>query len=297
MKRFVQDIFFGVVAFVCLLMAAECFVLPKVNKEYNRKHDYLEAHKNDISILLMGNSFFENSLNPHLLGDSVYDFAVSSRPIYYDCELLKKYIPQMPNLSVVLFPMGYKMPFWESPHYPENPNINVHLVHEKYFGVWYDRTPEKYLYWFLTYHGGIHRDMYYEQQDSLGYTKLQGQLPGWNLMHNVEQSEIDHPDAKEQVAEYTNYMATIAELCSQYGVRFIVVTPPCSNPYLANVGPYGVSVLHKIISDASKNYPIEYHDYLRDKDFRADSLYYNASHLNSIGADKFAKRLKKDFEL
>jgi len=44
-------------------------------------------------------------------------------------------------------------------------------------------------------------------------------------------------------------------------------------------------------------YPIEFKDYLRDEAFRADSVYYNCSHLNSIGADAFALKVKNDFGL
>ena len=55
--------------------------------------------------------------------------------------------------------------------------------------------------------------------------------------------------------------------------------------------------LYALIDSVRAYYPIEYKNYLDDAEFRADSLYYNSSHLNSIGADKFAIRVKEDFGL
>ena len=55
--------------------------------------------------------------------------------------------------------------------------------------------------------------------------------------------------------------------------------------------------MHQIIEDVRKEYPIEYKDYLQDPSYRADSLYYNCSHLNNIGATKFGAQIKADFHL
>ena len=55
--------------------------------------------------------------------------------------------------------------------------------------------------------------------------------------------------------------------------------------------------MHQIIEDVRKEYPIEYKDYLQDPAYRADSLYYNCSHLNNIGATRFGAQIKADFHL
>jgi hypothetical protein len=97
--------------------------------------------------------------------------------------------------------------------------------------------------------------------------------------------------------EYTGYLKEMARLCQQYNVRFIVITPPCHDTYIVNVRQEGVDVLHNMIDNIRIDYPIEYIDYLQDEEFRTDSIYYNCSHLNSVGADVFALRVKNDFGL
>ena len=55
--------------------------------------------------------------------------------------------------------------------------------------------------------------------------------------------------------------------------------------------------MESIIDSVRLYYPIEYKNYMNDEEFRADSIYFDSSHLNSIGADMFAKRIKLDFNL
>ena len=89
----------------------------------------------------------------------------------------------------------------------------------------------------------------------------------------------------------------MARLCHLHKVRFIVITPPCHDSYIVNVRQEGLDIIHGIIENVRSEYPIEYIDYLQDEEYRADSIYRNCSHLNSIGADIFALRVKKDFGL
>ena len=80
---------------------------------------YMETKSDGIKTLLLGNSLIENSINPQILGDSVFDLAISGRWIYYDVKLLERYIPKMTNLNQVIFGMGYAIPFCKSYHIPE----------------------------------------------------------------------------------------------------------------------------------------------------------------------------------
>lgn len=175
----------------------------------------------------------------------------------------------------------------------------------------YDRLP--YYYWFGLLNGRIgiatlHDDYAFLQKSGLsnkrndlsynGYDNLIGQQEvNWKNLHNIDSNIISNSHACEQIEEYTGYLKEMARLCQLYKVRFIVITPPCHDSYLANVRREGLDILHGMIEDIRAEYPIEYIDYLEDKEFRADSIYFNCSHLNSIGADMFALRVKQDFGL
>ena len=296
MKRFLLAIAIGGFAFFVFCGIVE-FYQPHVDNNYSYKYWYMENHRDKVVTLLMGDSYMENSINPKLIGEGTFTLASSSRWIYYDDKLLEKYIVDMPNLRQVIIGMGYKPPYCKSFHYSESDN-NEHekYMYEKFMHVPYDDHSN---HWLGLYRGYIdYRSLIGSHLcDSLGYERVDGQTPIWQTEHNIDPNLIYNEHAREQIEEFTNYLKDMARLCHLHKVRFIVVTPPCHDLYNVNVRQEGLDILHGIIENVRSEYTVEYIDYLQDKDYRADSIYYNCSHLNSIGADMFALRVKKDFGL
>lgn len=301
MKHFLTDIVYTLIIFLVLAIAGEFLIFANIPNHYSDKYSYVESHKDSIRILLMGNSYAENSIDPTQIGERTFDFAVSARWIFYDKQLLENFVPRMSNLQVVVFPMGYKAPFWSSHHYPENPQPYIDFVHEKYMHCWYDRFPNNIIRWSSIVQGGNEVNIFATRQrmadEWMGQVPLEGQRFLWKEEQNISPEIIDAPDAMQQVAEYTQYLTDMARTCYEHGVRFIVVTPPCHDSFVENTRPKGIEIMHQIIEDVRKEYPIEYKDYLQDPAYRADSLYYNCSHLNNIGATKFGAQIKADFHL
>lgn len=294
MKHFLCNVSIGIIFFFILLLPIECFVVPNVPNSYSYKYNYVEKHKDDISILLMGNSYFENSINPNLIGDSIFDLAVSARWIYYDKELLAIFIPQMSNLSAVVYPIGYKMPFI---NYEYNPILD--FQHEKYMHVWYNEFPQNILRWFAITHGGrVGFEPSICDKDWNGYVPLEGNGGDtWKEQQNILPEIIYGADREQNLSDYTHYLIEMARICQENEVRFIAVTPPCHDSFNENTRTEGMQTLFKIIHKVQEVAPLEYKNFLFDNEFRADSLYFNCSHLNTIGADKFALRIKEDFNL
>lgn len=307
MKEFVKQVGLGLLFALLMILTIEVYQSKVNNNEYLSKYKYMEDNSASIKTLILGNSFMENSINPKMLGDSVFDLAISARWIYYDKELLNRYITEMPNLKNVIFGMGYAVPFWRSYHFPEeSEGVGQDFVtyqkymYEKYMRVRYDRLP--YYYWFGFARGYIDKLSLFgtdtiSVQESLGYFPVYGQLEDWQSIHNIKPDIIYNPHAIAQIAEYKGYLMEMARLCKCYGVRFIVITPPCHDSYNVNVKQKGLDILYEMVEEIQLEYPVEYHDYLKDELFRADSIYYNCSHLNSIGADMLATRVRKDFGL
>lgn len=300
MKRFLRDTLCTLTVFLVLVAVCECFVFPHIPNHYTAKYNYVETHKDSIRILLMGNSYAENSIDPTAIGEGTFDLAVSARWIFYDKQLLEDFVPRMSALQAVVFPMGYRVPFWSSHHYPENPQPYIDFVHEKFMHCWYDRFPDNVIRWLSIVQGGDEVNIFAIKiipQNWTGQNPIEGQSPKWKEEHNISPEIIDAPDAMDQVAEYTQYLTDMARVCRDHGVRFIVVTPPCHDSFVENTRPKGIEIMHQIIEDVRKEYPIEYKDYLQDPAYRADAIYYNCSHLNNVGAAMFGAHIKADFNL
>lgn len=296
MKRFILALAIGCFSLFVFSGIIEYCQL-RVGNNYSYKYWYMEEHRDKIRTLLLGNSTIENAINPQLIGDSTFNLASSSRWIYYDFQLLDKYISDMPNLKQVIFGMNYPNPFHHSFHFSDSDkNEYEKHMYEKFMHIKYDDNSN---HWLGLFRGYIdYRTLFVGHLcDSLGYEAVEGQSALWQTEHNIDPNVIYNEHAQEELAEFTNYLKDMARLCHIHKVRFIVITPPCHASYIANVRQEGLDILHGIIEDVRSEYPVEYIDYLQDEDYRADSLYYNCSHLNSVGADMFALRVKKDFGL
>lgn len=299
MKRFIVDVCIGVIAFCIVWGAAEYEIATCVVNNYSYKYRTVKDNPS-IKTLLVGHSHFEHSINPYLMGDSVFDFAIRARRwIYLDAKLAEQLFPTMQNLKTVIFPLGYAMPY-ESLQYQPNSEgkKEIMYMYSKYMNVSYDVFPQSCFYKSALLNNKMGIKYWMDvPHDSLGYKMVKGQSSFFES--EIEETNISW--SSDTVAlcynEFKEYFIQLARTCYENNIRFVVVTCPCADCYVAKTCEQGIRNLYALVDSVAVHYPIEYHNYLDDEEFRADSIYFNCSHLNSIGADLFALRVKKDFGL
>lgn len=293
------DIGFLLFVFIILCLPFEIYLSHSVHDTYSYKEHYMQEHRNEVRTLLLGNSYFENSLNPHFLGDSVFDLAISGRWMYYDYLLAEKYISTMSNLQFVLYPFSYAQPLRSSYHYNEWREADKDYVYNyaKSMHLLYDRFPQSIWYTSALLHGEIVKDKFLKEQyvvrDSLGYDEAKGQLENWEKVHNIDPKTFEG-DLTPYMKESQFYLESIARNCFENQVELILIIPPFHDVYLQNTRQYGWDSVYSIINTTQQKYPIRLYDYHDDIEFRPDSIWYNCSHLNDIGATMLAKRIRQD---
>lgn len=296
MKKFIQDalLVISITATIILVIYKTAYCNDRFLKKgnYIMKHEYMEKHADRIKTLLLGHSHFEVGINPHVIGDSVFDLAMNARVIYYDVALLEKYLPQMINLKTVIYPMHYS--FQNACQFYNNKRVQEELIlYNKAImdlGIPFDQR--------LTYYKNFLKIFNYKTfeytpitADSMGYCGLDGQdMANLEWLYKLWTNQILRED-------FTESLNKMAYLCEQYNVRFIVVTCPNMDTVLTYTTSQGVQAMFDVINEVKQNHPIEYRNYLDDEQFRADSLYQDESHLNHRGATLFAQRVKEDFGL
>lgn len=292
MKRFVHDILTTLLFALPLLVAIE-YLTGKAPNMYSMKRDYMDEHGDKVKTLLMGSSLFENSFNPYVLGDSVFDFAQSGRPLYYDSVLLERYIHRLPNLQTVILPLNYTC----QTMYLKNANFLKHYIFNYYrhFGITTPLFPKGVAYRTSLLSGHLNYHTFLQKPDSLGI--------GYQQLDEIFDPENPEPLNKNDypiqhnTSEAIAILTRMAELCGAEGVRFIVVTPPFTDSYNSMASPQGIDNLDSMAASVGRHHAIEYHNYMCDTNFRSDTLYYNWNHLNHHGATLFAERVKRDFGL
>ena len=267
---------------------------------------YVEEHINDINCLLLGNSFIEHGLKPNILGNGVFNMANSGRDIVYDVELAKRYVPQMNQLKVIIIPIDYSKFYFD--RQKDNPN-EMHkpigygdtykCMYYKYMGIRIDG----FWYWSELLNSKLDYMKRFLKNnkdaiecDSLGYRKrkLFRRKDNWENMYlpKVVDTTLDANREKQELL-YTHY-CTLAELAKNQGAKLVLLFTPLYKTYNDATNPVVLQEMVSFVSDLKQKYPnVEFYDYSTDKRF-VDEDFWDASHVNDIGATKFSKIVKEE---
>lgn len=286
MKRFIRDVLFTML-FIAL---ADYLYGAFVKNNYSVKYAYITHHSNAIKTLVMGNSLAETGFNTSILGDSAWCFAISGRTLNYDSELLKCLLPTMQNLRTIILPLHYNL------HasvllYPNLEDRKFHIYYNyRYFHVPVNAFPDGWLYRSALLSNQLHRknngEVSFDKHGNMLVDKYyDGSVQDYNPPHQMN------------VDKGVEYLTIMAKTCAEYGIRFIVITPPFPDTWLKGCTEEGIKNLTMIADSVNQLFPLEYKSYLQDSTFRNDSLYSNWNHLNKYGATLFARQVKEDFGL
>lgn len=306
MKKFLikAAVFFGVMALTVMIIEVALLTRPNL---YSWKQDYMDSHLNEIKVLLLGQSHIEEGINPlYIRTDSIYNFAISGQNLLWTEQLAQRYIPRMENLRVVLLPFSYGMGYHSQPNpkTKKGPNISstYRCMYVKYMHLHENRLTD-WLYWSELVNSrmnAIGRFQSEEDKSLLQLDTLRGYVP-LPLKGRSEEWQIGHLpgvlDYCQRDEAFFERMNSILSLCQQRNIRVILVAIPWWKSAHAEMTPQGVRKMQEVASELMAKYPcVEYRNYVFDSRFGAND-FNDATHLNELGAPKFATILKHDFNL
>lgn len=305
MRKFLLSILcFGTLCLAAMFLV-ELYLL-KVPNRYSYKYNYIEDHKDEIQVLLLGSCHIEDDLDPKLLGPHTFNAAISGREEVYDAELVKQFVPRMKNLKVLVMPLEYRDFAMGRGH--ENPrDLKTHgefastfkCMYYKYMNIHID----PFWYWSeilnseLNYKERIH--MNYAQQietDSLGFVKLldTNKIDKWENWDLPAIYDMSLPVDSNKYQEIYEIYHTAGQLCSENGVRLILTSLPMYKTYQEDLNPAAEKEMQDFVSKIQQEFPstIEYYNFMHDERFNAED-FHDASHLSESGAPKFSKIFKE----
>lgn len=301
MKNFWQDIAFTLVFAVAMIALLE-MAIARTTNEYSYKDWYMTENADKIKILILGNSLFANSFDPHVFGDSVFDGASDGRNLYFDVQILKKYAPHMRNLQTVLIPLNVNL-------YVE-PSSSLFILYPfaRYMGTPVGDNPLQYSALFsghFTFHDLKPTLIYsrvepkhakgkdHDYIDSIGYSPL---YYYWD-QHSISTIVRNYEEVLQSRRMFIRQINEMGTLCDSLGIRMICILPPANDAYNDRIGKRLFDMLDTSMQQLCCIHNIEYRFYYDEPTFRSDSLYADELHLNHIGAILFAQRVKEDFGL
>jgi len=115
MTKFLINFTKFLIPFVILLIALELYVVY-FPSTFNKKANYLQRHKDDIEVLVLGSSHNQNAINPEWMQFAInpewmhlncLNLANASQDIQLDEALFFRYATQLKKLKLVIFELDY----------------------------------------------------------------------------------------------------------------------------------------------------------------------------------------------
>lgn len=297
MKNSIQKVFIFLIPIFLAWVFVEYFY-QTVPNNYTSKHENINKNINEIEVLLFGSSHCLYGLNPEFFSKNTFNLSGISQTIYFDKLLLEKYIDRLPKLKQVVFCVEYtnlsqkdntQEDVFRKYYYERFMDLDVPIVS--------DYDPKKYSL-ALTRSLGASLDLmskYYKKG-----TILNCDAKGWGNDYKKERRISPDIVAKERVAAHEdgsidftlnkkriNYLI---QECKKRNIEVLIVSMPVSKAYSENLNKEKLQLIFDTCEELeTSNLDNVYYLNLFDERRFVDEDFFDADHLNEIGAEKCSK--------
>ncbi|MBO4729845.1 MAG: SGNH/GDSL hydrolase family protein [Bacteroidaceae bacterium] len=296
MKPFIHKILIFSLIILTLIAAGETYVRSIPNPA-RYKHQWMLAHSTELETLILGSSHCFYGIDPAQFGDHAFNIAQPTQPYRYDWYQLTHY--PLPRLKTVVLPFSYQSLF-------EDLEAEPRL---RYWAVRYRLYMDCDIHSPLSLYGleCLHMASFKEKLTSLwrpaqlkwdtlgfGTTYANTSLLTQGKDNGLQRAEENTYRHTHSLAFNTAMLDSIATWCDSRGVRLLLITTPVSPSFRQHSYDRQIAINDSTLQRILSRHPsINYHDYWADTTFVAAD-FYDADHLNLLGARKLTKKVIKD---
>ena len=302
MKRLISKLL-ALLAVMTVVVSFSEWQARKIPTSYSIKDKNLLARADHIEELVLGSSHSNFGIDPHWMGDNVYNISNVSQDLYYDRAVLKKYLPLCPRLKVVVLPISYFTLYYKLAESSESWRTDYYAV---ILGIPKDGGESSYYrrYSYLALMDGpinALTELKHGRKleiSSFGFQKSTSPKDVGKVINDEKgKARVDLHQGKlmhaKNLAGNMEILDTIAKLCREKGIKLVIVTTPVYKTYYDHISPAWYGNMLANIGSVSRKYNASYLNYFYDKRFELDD-YMDNDHLNENGARKFSFILKDD---
>lgn len=273
------------------------FYVESIPNSYTYKRQYMEQHAAEIKTLILGSSYAYDGIDPSVL-DTAFNLANSSQCFEDDYRLLQRYILQMDSLERVILPMSYS---------------SLQMVSSSnrrgYYTIYMDLYPRwpisKYSFECFNLELMLKKIAKHTLREDVVRCDSLGQRIG----HTLESRPIDlwqetetlirndqfiGMAAQPYIDENTVWLHRIGSLCQDNDVELWLVIMPVMEAYRIGMPTEQIATMEQIVDEVDAEfdnvYMLDYQSWGSEDDF------WNATHLNTTGAEIFTTKLAHDID-
>lgn len=301
MRKFIIKISFFIVLFLVAVSAIEVF-LRQVPNNYKYKEEQLEKKKNQIAVLLFGDSHCLYGLNPQYFSSPTFNLSNVSQTVYFDQLLFDRYVHQLPQLKQVVFCIEYTNlsqqdntgeDDWRKFFYARFMHLKVPSIEPL--------DPRNHLI-ILTQNPYKIRDLIkrYIKTRSI----LDCDSSGWGNNYSKDkrtspekvaaQRAVVQEDGLTDFSQNLHRLQNMIDVCKQKGIQAVIVSMPQTRIYESYLNQQKLAKIIRTCDSLEQKNPgvVYYLNLFADKRF-TDEDFFDADHLNDQGAVKSSEIVNK----
>lgn len=296
MKKFLFHLLKIILPILFFFLVLE-IAIRKIPNDYQLKKAYLDENATEINTLILGSSHTFYGINPEYFSKKTFNAAYVSQSLDLDYEILKKYNSELKNLKTLVIPISYFSLF-------ETLESDVEKWRIKNYVMYYGFENK---YQFTANFETLNNDIKENVKKTIKYYILNTSFIttsnlGWGTNFNSKNKKQlkGEVTAKKHTAknfdlyqENLNTLHKIITLCKKNNTKIIFITTPTHESYYQNLNKIQLEKTTNTISDlVNKNSNCDYLNLLNSEKFTRKD-FYDADHLNEIGAKKLSLYLNK----
>ena len=298
MKLFVKDVASTLLA-ICLAVLLLEIVVDFYPNEFIAKYREWYNNRDNITILLIGNSHIQTNIKASVIGQNAYNMAIGGSDINNAIDIAREYIPQMKNVNTIIVNFDYMHVYDTGDTFETRQSDTCNKQIDNDWRDYMSYIHHRYL------HSGSRcsRYNYALLCNQMHYTTLCNQKLTDLHLDKLKGDFTDNPcfsmgrSSMDLFNNQLNLLSTIAQITKEKQARLIVITSPANKSFCKQITQRNIVLMNNAMDSLSLIYPIEYKNYLLDTMFQKDELYMDIHHFNTQGSTLFTNQLKKDFRL
>jgi len=300
MKRFILKILLLLFPIIVLAVSME-YLLQHIPNDYIYKKNYLDKHSKEIEILILGSSQEYYGVNPVYFSQNTFNASHVSQTLDLSSEIFKIYQNDFSNLDVIIVSSSY-FGLWSK---LENASDSWRMKNYAiYYGIDTKSLKDHSELLNNTLGNNFKRlyKYYLKKENEIYWSKL-----GWGTAYkavngeNLEETgkaaalrhtiDIYSKESMKIFAENMQILNLLAEFCNNKNVKLIFLTTPTYYIYRENINKNQLNKMVETMNDfVAKHNNCYYINWFENPDFVKED-YYDADHLDEIGAEKLSKKL------
>jgi hypothetical protein len=296
MRRLLTKCFLFLLPVLLLVGAAE-YLLRNIPNDYSRKAAMYKQQAGEFQTLILGSSYAFYDLNPAFFRTKTFNGGHSAQTLDLDAALFHKFGAGMTRLKCIVIPISDMSFFWKLSNSDERWKLKNYPI---YYKLHVSDNIADYSE-VLSLPFSINRNRliswYIQKKENVTSTPL-----GYGTGYNSANRQDLRITALKAIRRHTltdlsdfptekRSLEQILDACRARNIRVILFIPPAFDAYASKIDPGQLSTTIHTCEYFQQTYPnVSYFNFLHDTSYKEND-YFDADHLNEIGAKKLSLKI------